>query len=115
MAREPMYSEAMAARVKPGTPHRPSNGTEGDMFAARWCRHCTKDDYEAGMYCPIIAASMAFDVDDEGYPPEWTHDRNGQPCCTAFQGYDDLLGEGDPVPVLGTAPKEGADYVKADG
>lgn len=65
------------------TKYRPSNGSEGDMFMERWCFRCTKDDPDRGVYCPIIAATMALDVEDDGYPEEWTY-KGGQPCCTAF-------------------------------
>lgn len=64
--------------------YRPSNGSEGEMFFSRWCYRCTKDDYGAGKYCPIIGLSMALGVDDEGYPGEWIIGDDGQPRCTAF-------------------------------
>jgi len=85
--KEPLLAPEHAAAVarSGGGPYRPSNGTEGEMFQARWCAHCTKDDYEKEVYCPILTASMAFGVSDSGYPPELKHDAQGQPCCTAFE------------------------------
>jgi hypothetical protein len=81
-----MYPDDLALQVwkSERTRYRPSNGSEGDMFQARWCARCTKDDYEAGVFCPIIAATMCLDTDDPNYPEEWTY-RGGQPCCTAFE------------------------------
>jgi hypothetical protein len=53
------------------TKFRPSNGTEGLMFMERNCFLCIKDDEEKGIFCPLIAASMAFDKEDPRYPEEW--------------------------------------------
>lgn len=50
---------------------RPSNGLEGDMFMERNCDRCAKDDPEKGIECPLIAASMAYEIDDPRYPVEW--------------------------------------------
>lgn len=61
--------------------YRPSNGTEGDWFMSQFCDRCAKDT-EASP-CPIIAATMALDVDDPDYPEEWIEDDSG-PRCTAF-------------------------------
>jgi hypothetical protein len=84
-----MYLDDLAARYKGGEPYCPSNGTEGEMFFDVWCNQCKADkkfrqtlDGEDG--CPIISASMRFDIKDEFYPKEWIHDGKGQPCCTAF-------------------------------
>jgi hypothetical protein len=86
-----LYPDDLARRIKDtgGGKYRPSNGTEGDIFQERWCELCTKDeaarrgDYENG--CPIIAAALAWDVDDPDYPGEWVYDGEGQPSCTAFE------------------------------
>lgn len=85
MSREPLYPESLARRCVEGKPYRPSNGTEGEMFQDRWCANCKKDDYEKGVYCPILSASLAFDTDDPEYPKEWNHGPDGQPRCTAFE------------------------------
>ena len=65
-------------------PYRPSNGTEGAIFEARFCSHCLHfrgdDDYD---YCDIVVRAFALDIDDAGYPPEWVEDEGG-PRCTAF-------------------------------
>jgi len=81
-----MYPEDLAIRVMASgeKSYRPSNGTEGDMFSSRWCADCVKDIPDLGVYCDIIAQAMCLDVSDPNYPPEWTHDASGQPCCTAF-------------------------------
>ena len=68
--------------------YRPANGSEGMRFMARFCDRCAKEEYderhpEKG--CRILAATMAFDVDDEEYPDEWTYDQDGKPTCTAFE------------------------------
>ena len=65
--------------------YRPSNGSEGEMFRDRWCDHCTKDDYDNEVYCPILSSSMCFETSDKNYPRELKHDEKGQPCCTAFE------------------------------
>jgi len=64
-----------------GKKWRPSNGTEGDLFQQSYCEGCTKD---VNGDCPIIAATMAFDVDDASYPSEWRYGEDGQPMCSAF-------------------------------
>ena len=61
--------------------YRPSNGTEGQVFYDYWCARCQKDINED---CPIFAASMAYDIDDERYPKEWVEVEDG-PKCTAFE------------------------------
>jgi hypothetical protein len=74
----------------PSKPYRPSNGTEGMEFIEHWCGRCKRDQAyqesdgeEDG--CPIVAASLAFDVDAPDYPREWVQDDPwGNPRCTAF-------------------------------
>ena len=74
------------------TLYRPSNGTEGECFINDFCGMCERDkDAEEGEGCPILAATMAYDVDDPKYPREWICTSNG-PKCTAF------IPLGDPVP-----------------
>ena len=83
-----LYTEDHAKIVTPGKPYRPSNGTEGEMFYARWCEDCKHDaEYRKTQEngCKILAATMLFSTDDAEYPKEWTHDENGQPCCMAFE------------------------------
>lgn len=78
-----------------GKPYRPSNGTEGDMFQARWCDRCTRDaafrqawdmdETPADDGCEILANTMCFATDDPEYPREWQYSTKGQPLCTAFE------------------------------
>jgi hypothetical protein len=68
-------------------PYRPSNGTEGIDFQARWCDRCKRDAaYRAGTgnSCPIVAATLAYNIDEPSYPKEWIRDETG-PRCTAFE------------------------------
>ena len=78
-------------------PYRPGNGTEGDYFMNKWCDRCVKDDPGNEVYCRILAASMAFDLKDEGYPRDtWVY-FNGKPTCLAFKDRDDSTPEPPPV------------------
>lgn len=71
--------------------YRPSNGTEGDAFMARFCERCAFGLGESLSPCLIVGATMAFDVDDPEYPTEWVEDAAG-PRCTAF------IPAGEPAP-----------------
>ena len=62
----------------PNTPYRPSNGTEGECFQAKWCAHCTHDDYDNEVFCPILGNALSGEQ-----PPEWIY-VNNTPTCTAF-------------------------------
>jgi len=67
--------------------YRPSNGTEGEAFEARFCDRCAEEErLRAGgdASCMIHMATYAFDVDHECYPAEWIVDHAG-PRCTAFR------------------------------
>jgi hypothetical protein len=66
--------------------YRPSNGSEGLWFMGKFCDRCANDS--EGDECEIIALTMALDVDDDGYPEEWTY-KNGDPVCTKFVGVKD--------------------------
>lgn len=74
-------------------PYRPSNGTEGEGFMARFCERCVRDraarQGNPADGCEIIVATMCLQVDDPDYPTEWIVDDMG-PRCTAFK-----LDEGD--------------------
>ena len=70
--------------------YRPSNGTEGMIFYDQWCNECVREipvrergDFEHG--CQIYADTQVLSIDEEGYPEEWTYDKDGEPCCTAFE------------------------------
>lgn len=66
-------------------PYRPSCGSEGADFQARFCAYCVHDqDWEQGNGCPIILDTMLYEVDDPDYPSQWIWGDNG-PECTAFQ------------------------------
>ena len=73
-------------------PYRPSNGTEGAYFMARFCERCQRDDaFQKGVgdSCPIAASTMAFGIDHPDYPKEWIADddlgHNAR--CTAFEPF----------------------------
>lgn len=64
-------------------PYRPSNGSEGSVFMEHFCYHCKKD---VNQDCPLVSASMGYNIDEPGYPVEWIVDDDGlsNPRCTAF-------------------------------
>lgn len=64
--------------------YRPSNGTEGDIFMCKFCYQCIYDNND-DVLCDLIMASMEFDVNEKGYPEEWTYDEQGKPTCTKFK------------------------------
>jgi hypothetical protein len=70
---------------------RPCNGTTGASFIEAWCGNCKRDvafRNDEGDSCPIVAASLAFDIDHPEYPKEWTYGDDGSPICTAFEPID---------------------------
>lgn len=79
-----LYMPGLAEKLKhrAGFKWRPSNGTEGEIFRESWCEKCKKDANED---CPILAATLAFSVEDEKYPMEWQYGEDGQPKCSAFE------------------------------
>lgn len=105
MSPGPLFTDSLAKRFveagRVGEKYRPSNGSEGEMFAARWCEQCEADRaYRdgTGESCEIIARTMVFDTDEADYPREWQYDATGQPCCTAFVAAverSDAEGEGE--------------------
>lgn len=72
--------------------YRPSNGTEGEIFMARWCARCSRDqarrDGDAFDGCEIIDLTMAYDIDDPSYPKAWVQDDDGSPSCSEFTAGD---------------------------
>lgn len=67
--------------------YQPSNGTEGEGFMGVFCEQCERDREfrdDTGPGCILAARALAFDVDDDLYPAEWTYDAEGKPTCTAF-------------------------------
>lgn len=82
---------------------RPSNGTEGDSFTAKFCANCgcdvvmngkkTIDEALDGELCPILGETMMYTVESGDYPEAWIEDEEGAR-CTAFS------------PMLGTAVRD---------
>lgn len=67
--------------------YRPSNGTEGDWFASKFCGKCERErrwrEREEDP-CSILVNSYALAIDHPDYPKEWIEDESG-PRCTAFR------------------------------
>lgn len=78
--------------------YRPSNSCEGNIFFDNWCSKCSKDKLFNGSMtleeatpkdlCRIIGDSMAYHIDEEGYPDEWQYGEDGWPTCTAFDAVE---------------------------
>ena len=69
--------------------YQPTNGTEGMGFESKWCDNCVRDaafraNMKSGDGCQILTYAMVYDTEDDQYPAEWTYDKDGAPCCTAF-------------------------------
>lgn len=80
--------------------YRPSNGSEGTGFIARWCDRCRSDQGgEAG--CAILSATMAFQLSDPEYPSEWRWNERSGPRCTAFDAIDPFQQPFDPAAAIG--------------
>lgn len=77
------WTEEVGMSELAGTPYRPSNGTEGDVFFCKYCELCKKNLVPEG--CKIQLRTMAFDIDEPEYPKEWVHDKDGYAICTAFE------------------------------
>lgn len=115
-----IYNEGLAAicAVDAGKAYQPCNGSEGIEFTGTWCGKCARDksmsegapleECDDDERCDLIANSMAYDIEEEGYPKEWIYAQDGQPCCTAF------VEVGQPIPpsaddlTLNLFPEEGA-------
>ncbi|EPR09903.1 hypothetical protein M527_07200 [Sphingobium indicum IP26] len=80
------------------TAYRPSCGSEGADFMARWCGRCTRD---IEGYCRISADTMVFRVTDFEYPVEWRTDSVHGPRCTAFDAIDPMDQPFDPGAAIG--------------
>jgi len=78
-----IYTDQHAEKLKAiaGRPWRPSNGTEGDMFAEAVCCRCERGPDS----CEIASAAWFYLIYDPGYPKEWQIGHDGQPRCTAFR------------------------------
>ena len=87
-----IYPSGLAESLKAssaGQKWRPSNGTEGEIFASSWCGNCTKWKSDDG--CRIRAATMFFSLDDPEYPKQWRIGESGQPECSAYRDRDAKL------------------------
>lgn len=72
-------------------PYRPSNGTEGAIFMARFCDQCARHCEDKP--CEILGRTLLWSIDDEDYPKEWVQSAyGGNPRCTAF------IPEGEKLP-----------------
>lgn len=75
-------------------PYRPSNGTEGCWFDAKFCENCRHDSawrrqeiedrIMTAKSCKVLMYAMGFDIDDSEDPKEWIYDKNDEPTCTKF-------------------------------
>lgn len=93
------FDSALDALRKLWKPYRPSNDTEGMMFMEHWCDRCARDaatrNGKPEHGCPILAATLAFDVDDPDYPNAWIRQANdtewpGTARCTEFVPAEEL-------------------------
>jgi hypothetical protein len=87
--------------------YRPSNGTEGECFMARWCAVCrhdrgSRDESLELDGCNILAMTMAVcSANDPDHPKEWRYGDDGHPVCTAFCWDDEEPNQPlDPVAVI---------------
>jgi len=71
-------SDTLKARA--GTPYRPSNGIEGELFEGTWCADCTKKSR-----CRIWDAALCFGLSDPEYPKQLVYGEDGQPKCTGHK------------------------------
>jgi hypothetical protein len=53
-----------------------SNGTEWDMWSARWCGTCRHADEEAEVYCPLADLALI----SEQTPAEWGENSLNRRC-----------------------------------
>ena len=72
--------------------YRPSNGTEGMMFADEFCDQCMHQnpnpEAENPKNCNICMRSFLYGINDPEYPIEWRYDALDHPTCTAFIGWN---------------------------
>lgn len=65
-------------------PYRPSNGTEGDIFMAKFCFNGCKH-HTVQNPCMIMGRSLGYSIGDPEYPKEWVQDGYGDnERCTAY-------------------------------
>ncbi len=74
-------------KLAPDDLYRPSNGTEGMWFSAKFCERCihwTEPDNKEADHCEVILLSMAFETHEPDYPQEMRY-INGHPTCTKYR------------------------------
>ena len=90
---KPDYTSKYKDKKPKHKPYRPSNGSEGGEFEAKYCGKCQHDTkfrktQTGDDGCEIHLYAMNFRITDEQYPPEWIVGDNG-PTCTKFKHEDD--------------------------
>jgi len=80
-----------------GKAYRPSNGTEGMYFTDKYCMNCIQGDPnpEGKKQCEILLATLIYNVNEKGYPPEWQYNDDDEPVCTNWKKWD-WGNDGDP-------------------
>lgn len=70
-------------------PYRPSNGTEGAIFAENHCLQCINCDPDpcGEKQCNIWARTLLFDIGSPEYPREWCY-VDDKPTCTSWVKWD---------------------------
>lgn len=71
-----------------GNLYRPSNGTEGEYFKAKFCDRCEHDDphnfrEQGEKLCGIHTRALIHDTAEPEYPIEWVY-QDERPTCTVF-------------------------------
>jgi len=85
---------------KPGDPYRPINGSEGFWFEEKFCDRCRRNRPNANDGgCKIIMKSLVHNIDESGYPKEWTSTNDGEPTCTAFSDKSKPVENQRPKPI----------------
>jgi len=47
--------------------------------------NCEDDEVDGDIRCEILTNTMLYEVEEPGYPKEWTYDARGRCTCTAFK------------------------------
>jgi hypothetical protein len=92
--------EQITADARPGKAF--SNGTEWEIWSARWCDRCVNNDEETEKWCPIINVALIEPLT----PAEWTttmwKPQNSDveieiiDACTEFEERPEWPGDDDP-------------------
>jgi hypothetical protein len=68
--------------------YRPSNGTEGEIFMAKFCEKCKHDNPDKQQYCKILNATLLYKTSEKEYPQEWIYEDDNNIFsgkCTNFE------------------------------